>query len=325
MNSDQLGVRTTPENLRSVVLHEVAESENPLTGGLGVTLSPGRFTQFLDHVQSRYELVGLRQLIDGGPRHSARAPILLTFDDAYRSVATVAAPILRDRGIPALFFVNASLVAAKRLAFDNLAAFIFNEHGLEQVRSFLREHDPERSGAVDSLASFFFDYAANLGLEEREVLRAALEEQFTVDHDALIATHRPYLDWSELAEVVAGGVEIGNHSNSHVFIRSLDQRGLTTEVRDGKDELEKRLGVSVCSFSVPYGSSRDLTTDLEAELSDTGHSHVFLVEGTMRPFDRDRCVIDRISPKRHGRLGYHLELDVLPRLRLLRRRLRGAG
>ena len=50
------------------------------------------------------------------------------------------------------------------------------------------------------------------------------------------------------------------------------------EIDRNKTVLEAISGTKVRSFSVPYGSSADLTTDLVAHLQRSGYEAVFLAE-----------------------------------------------
>ena len=60
--------------------------------------------------------------VNGGPPLPKR-PVLVTFDDGYRTVLTEAAPILAAHGLPAVVFVcTAPMTSTRVLWFDDLAA-----------------------------------------------------------------------------------------------------------------------------------------------------------------------------------------------------------
>jgi len=58
----------------------------------------------------------------------------VTFDDAYASVARVAAPILRRHRVPALFFVNAGFIGNHDLGLDNLLCYVANTLGMAPIQ-----------------------------------------------------------------------------------------------------------------------------------------------------------------------------------------------
>ncbi len=77
---------------------------------------------------------------------------------------------------------------------------------------------------------------------------------------------RLYLTRKQLCELASLDFEIGNHTYTHVRCRSLTPENFGEEVDKNKIELEAMSEKKVRSFSVPYGSSADLTRDLERHL-----------------------------------------------------------
>jgi peptidoglycan/xylan/chitin deacetylase (PgdA/CDA1 family) len=63
----------------------------------------------------------------------------------------------------------------------------------------------------------------------------------------------PVLDWSQLGELRAHGVEIGSHSQTHHALDCLRRNELHQEVARSKRTLEDMLQAPVWSFAYPYG------------------------------------------------------------------------
>lgn len=68
----------------------------------------------------------------------------------------------------------------------------------------------------------------------------------------LVGTHG-HVDWSQLREMVAGGMEVGSHSLTHPFMDRLDRAGLVREFGESKAVIEERLGLAVRTASLPRG------------------------------------------------------------------------
>ncbi|NOT29268.1 MAG: polysaccharide deacetylase family protein, partial [Planctomycetes bacterium] len=82
-----------PRILRVLTYHRVDEAEP--------------FARQMEHLAARYHVVSIGRVLavlEGGPPLPPRA-LLLTFDDAYRSFAEVAWPILCRHGFPSTLFV----------------------------------------------------------------------------------------------------------------------------------------------------------------------------------------------------------------------------
>ncbi|GAA3156592.1 hypothetical protein GCM10010466_54320 [Planomonospora alba] len=65
----------------------------------------------------------------------------------------------------------------------------------------------------------------------------------------------PTLSWSQIAEAVSCGIEIGGHSHSHPQLDQLPDGPLRDELRRNKELLEDRIGRPVTTMAYPYGYS----------------------------------------------------------------------
>ncbi|MEW1719038.1 polysaccharide deacetylase family protein [Streptomyces sp. NPDC093109] len=63
------------------------------------------------------------------------------------------------------------------------------------------------------------------------------------------------LDWDEVRELAAAGVEIGGHSHTHPQLDQLDDARLTFEIRRCREILATELGTPPASFAYPFGYS----------------------------------------------------------------------
>ncbi|MER6672813.1 polysaccharide deacetylase family protein [Streptomyces sp. NPDC000983] len=63
------------------------------------------------------------------------------------------------------------------------------------------------------------------------------------------------LDWDEVRELAARGVEIGGHSHTHPQLDQLPADRLRFEVERCKEIIESQTGVAPTSFAYPYGYS----------------------------------------------------------------------
>lgn len=64
---------------------------------------------------------------------------------------------------------------------------------------------------------------------------------------------RRFLDWAELQNLAATGVEIGSHARSHKRLSSLTIENMTTELGQSREELSDRLRRYLNVIAYPYG------------------------------------------------------------------------
>jgi len=80
-----------------------------------------------------------------------------------------------------------------------------------------------------------------------------------------------HLSWSQVRELHDAGMTIGSHSLSHPDMRKLDPAGQRRELLVSRLRIEQELGVSVTSFSFPFGK---FNSDLLRLARDAGYSTI---------------------------------------------------
>ncbi|GAA4937469.1 polysaccharide deacetylase family protein [Actinoplanes utahensis] len=103
----------------------------------------------------------------------------------------------------------------------------------------------------------------------------------------------PMLTWSELDEVAAAGIEIGNHSLIHHPLDVLTAAQLRAEVVSSHDQLEQRLQRRVRSFAYPHGyNSARVRRVVEA----SGHDNATEVGRRLHTPAEKRFAVPRFQP-----------------------------
>ena len=166
-------------------------------------------------------------------------PVLITFDDGYRSVLTKGAPILEKFGLPAAVFVCTGPMRARtRLWFDAVA-----------------ERDGE--AAVEAWKSR--DYQAWL---------AGCATKETLDERDPRALMTP----GELATLARmPGIEIGGHTVSHPILARASASQQRREIEENLQSIREWTGRAVRIFAYPNGRPGvDYDADTLAILRDNG-------------------------------------------------------
>jgi peptidoglycan/xylan/chitin deacetylase (PgdA/CDA1 family) len=309
-------------SLRCVVFHHIADSESAFTNGLGVTISGEDFKSALSFLTKHYTPVRLQDILaDSDGYRLPHRPVLVTFDDAYASVARWAAPLCHQFGVPAVFFVNAAFLDNQRLAPDNLICYVRNVMGMEKINAAARAVSGCEALELHSLAEVFGAFLPAISLAKREVFLDALRQFSGINESCMAKEAKLYMTGKQLCDLTSFDFEIGNHTYTHTHGRSLTKQDFVSEVDRNKRELEALSGTKVRSFSQPYGSSKDLTSELVGHLERSGHEAVFLSESVANSGIPDLLHFDRISTcsARDGAL--FSEVEVLPRLRAMRNRM----
>lgn len=294
-----------------VLHHDISATPTAFEAGLGITTRPESFAAQLNYFEKNYDLIDLDTLIQG---RLPRRPLLLTFDDCYRSVLDVSRDLLAPRGIPAVLFTNPDLLGPDNPSLDNVLSWFAARHGLAALQTELGLQGYATVGAILSATM------AQRTATDRQAIRDRLKQAGGME-EADFAARSPILTAADLRELVSLGVEIGNHTASHVHCRALTAAERHYEFAESRERLQRICGKPVRAFSVPYGNEVDLTPDVLVALRASGHRAIFLVHARSNGFRPAPDIWYRVSLHDEKPSQLRHRLHVLPFLRSLKNRV----
>lgn len=197
---------------------------------------PDRFARHLDVLASTAHPVSLDDVVAAVVDGAALPPsaVLVTFDDGDPSILDVAAPMLHERGIPAVSFVVTDVIGTDAMLWpeeiEHLVAHGGTTHhavgdGRAMVRTLKQVPDDVRRDAIDELRRTADGPPAR-------------SRQLTPD---------------ELRTLVSLGVAIGSHTASHPCLPQCDDAVITDEVTRSRARLAEVFGSPPVAFAYPNG------------------------------------------------------------------------
>ncbi len=148
-------------------------------------------------------------------------PVLITFDDGYRSIWKYALPILRNYGIPAVMFICSGPVEQRRLFWFDAVARARGEAEVEDMK--------------------------RLPFEDWRLL-CSQPSQFREDDPAAPLSIEEVIKLSR-----EPGLEIGSHTASHAILARASKAIQFQEIVEDKARLEAWINKPVTSFAYPNG------------------------------------------------------------------------
>ena len=289
--------------------HHVGPTVPPALAHLGVCTRTDQFEAHLDHFEKAYDVVDLESLLK---RPWPKRPLLLTFDDSVRSLAETVAPILQRRGLPAVAFLNPDMIETEAVQFDHVLSELA---GRTSERDVLGLIGPDAVASA-SVQAYLNGPGKTLTLAQRADLQARLLQTAGLVEATLYQQLDHYLRPIDIPRLTSAGLEVANHTASHMRCRTLSADELHHEIGAAKARLERLSGRPVRAFSVPYGSRYDLTPAVRTAVSASGHEAVFLADGRLSALGgRGVQFWDRVPMDGTTVEQLRMALDVRPRLR----------
>ncbi|MDF0521241.1 polysaccharide deacetylase family protein [Bradyrhizobium yuanmingense] len=293
-----------------VVYHHIADHEDPLTSKLGVVTRPEVFEKHVKYFVRHFDMVSGSDLVSGT---LPRKPLLITFDDAYRSVLDTASTVLKAANAPSLFFVNPTTMLGSRLPVDNILSLAAVVLGQQQLIALLKINETGPTSVPRLIANVISKWTQAQIAETKQQLCTAMG----TNELELWRTSKLFLNITDIKRFASLGIEVGNHSMSHTFFRSLSSSELETEIVQSRELLEKLSGQTVQCLSIPYGNTLDATEDA-LRAARRNHKAIFLVHAKSNRFKPAADIFYRISLGNAAPEEIPFKLRVMPVLRCAR-------
>ena len=212
-----------------------------------LVIAAENFPLMLEYLSRRFQFVSLADFLSGRPVDNRKAKCLLTFDDGWRDNYDNAYPVLKAMGIPALIFLTTGrLESQSPFWVERLRAACADAEILQRARLVLRA-DVARDMRKISVEDVT-EHLKRLPAEQRNrLLRTILGNSSTPNaSDAM-------LDWLQVREMAANGIEFGGHTDTHPLLTYEDDDTIARELHTCKHKIERAIGRTVQAFAYPNG------------------------------------------------------------------------
>ncbi|QDU24180.1 polysaccharide deacetylase family protein [Urbifossiella limnaea] len=206
-----------------------------------------------------------------------RPTALVTFDDGYRDNYELAFPVLREAGVPAVFFIPTEYVGCPRTPWWDRIAYVVKRATVEVLALDIPEPTAfdlrvlPRSRVIRQVLDLF---KRDAGRHEGAFL-SHLEERAGVSFPEHLAAHRWIVTWDEIREMVDGGMAVGSHSHTHRILAGLNEAEQLQELTLSRKILERETGRAVTSLAYPVGLQSSFTPATKRVAREAGYKLAF--------------------------------------------------
>lgn len=223
---------------------------------------------------------------------SHKNSFLISFDDGLEEVYSVVYPLLKEKNLTAVFFINPEYV-------DNNAGLY--KHYLSIIISHLRTINFEKD-LLDKISRiFYFQYTTNEEFVSKfrnipYAERHKVDEVFNVlnfDIKSYLKERRPYVSKKQIQEMIDDGFFFGGHTMTHPPLKELTFEEQKKEIIDSIEWLKSSFGIDYSLFAFPF-SDKGISKRLLDELF-LYDQHILLFGNSGLRKDVDRRIVQRIS------------------------------
>jgi len=213
------------------------------------------FEEDMDFLLKNYSPIGLLEflhIIKAG-RPLPNKVFLLTFDDGFREMHDIVAPILLKKGISATFFVNSAFTDNKQLCYHNKAS-ILAEHFLKKRTSSLEKKVFEVLQNYEFLIDDMVTGILSISYRKRDLLDK-IAPLLSVDFDEYLKVKKPYLTSNNIERLIENGFTIGAHSIDHPRYDSISLEDQICQTLESLKFVREKYQLNYGVFAFPHSDN----------------------------------------------------------------------
>ena len=235
-----------------LLYHLIFPDETPLRSwNAGNLIRLSAFRRQLQWLQRRFSFLSLEDYLALYQQNPGlcRGKAALTFDDGYARTYALAAPVLKEEGIPATFFTNTCNLNHGLLWFVYFNALC--SEGAYPALEISGGHYP-----LDTKRNSLRAWRTLIQLARSSPDARVFAEEFAGKYPLPAAVQEKYagLTTEQLVEIGASRLfSLGGHTHSHPYLDQLEQAEQLEEMHLNKQILEEVSGKPVHYFAYPGG------------------------------------------------------------------------
>ncbi|MHA4843903.1 polysaccharide deacetylase family protein [Flavitalea antarctica] len=229
-----------------------------------------KFRSDLDYLLKSYTPITAGALLANikGEKALPKNSFLLSFDDGFREVAEIIAPILLEKGVPAVIFLNPAFIDNKEMYYrcgislliEALIKQKSNPSVVWQCSNILQVPDPTTSAIVAAMKKI-----TNLN----QSLLIDLCEVLDVDFNEYLVNHQPFMSKQQVEFLSLNGFELGGHSWDHPYYQLLSMQEAISQTVRSCSYINENFPEKLSLFSFPHtdqGISQSFFTELSKQI-----------------------------------------------------------
>lgn len=221
-----------------------------------------QFTDDLDFLLKYYQPVSADELSKSvlDKKNIPAGRFLLTFDDGFREVHDVIAPILEKKGVPAIFFINPAFIDNKELFYRCKISLLIgelkkNDSSYVNIYAGILQSSPTIEATTNVLKKLN---------QSNAYLLDEIAQKINYSFDNYLKEQRPFLTTEELVSLHQRGFTIGAHSMDHPYYHLLSTEDQVKQTLDSCNYVKELLGTTECHFSFPHSDEPVLQETITA-------------------------------------------------------------
>lgn len=227
--------------------HAVSDTPMPHIDALYHVRNTQTFEEDVDFLLEHFYPLHPEDMFSPAAIPKGKTAFLLSFDDGLREIRDHIAPVLKRKGVPAIFFINPDFI-------DNRS--LFYRYRESCIIHILKNRDA-KAEPIQLPGKTFPDiqkaenYILSLGYSDTQILDG-IETELGIDDHQFLAEYQPYLGLQDLKALSSDGFYIGAHSMDHPEYALLSEEQQLRQTRESLAFIARHFAQKYNFFAFPF-------------------------------------------------------------------------
>jgi peptidoglycan/xylan/chitin deacetylase (PgdA/CDA1 family) len=273
-----------PAGLLTLTYHRVCDYDT-LDPDI-VSASVDEFKWQIEFLRDNIRILSGDDVLDLLNGKALREPALcITFDDGYADNLR-AGQLLRERGVPAIFFVTTGFIGTSTFTLWDRLAYACRSTKEPRLELAARggkgpwriEMQPRDLAGRELRTTCF-----SLPPTEQESFVEAVEIAAKVAAHTSARERPPFMSWDEVRALRDLGHMIGAHTHSHVILSRVPPETQRAEMQKSREVIEREIGTAPRLIAYPNGNADTFSAETKRIAKECGFEGAFSFYGGRNP------------------------------------------
>jgi peptidoglycan/xylan/chitin deacetylase (PgdA/CDA1 family) len=229
------------------------------------------FEEQVKYFSNKFEIITINEaynrFISG---YKFNNQLVLTTDDGFVENYSVVCNILAKYNVKGSFFLIENSIDNELLMWRHALFVLQSKFRVSEIQSTIsfvaQKHNIQQPTKKEGLLQWSYRAFPN---KLKDLLTHELwNELMPLTINEYLINEKPYLNSSQIEEIVRNGHVIGSHTRSHPICSSLDEEELKFETFDSVKSLANKFNTNVIAFSFPFERSKRSTEIIKTKFSE---------------------------------------------------------
>lgn len=266
--------KVSPIDLYLPYHHLVTNDDCPHISHLYSFKNESQFIKDLDYLLKYFTPLSVEDVVEY-VRNDKILPangFLLTFDDGFKEIRSVVAPILHRKGVPAIFFLNSSFIDNKAFFYRLKVSLLIDELLKNNHLKTIYAKHLRITGEIENLIN---------GLKKIDFLNQnkadAIAKESGISFVEYVNKNQTFVTSEQVNELLAMGFSIGGHSKDHPYLPLLSPDEQVEQILGSTNFLVQKFNLKHRLFAFPH-SDREIKQEVINELLKGGIDVLFGIQ-----------------------------------------------